>query len=132
MLMQNSIINTLLVVVAWHYEKIIDMKKINTHHEILIFAGTNLACRQLSGLEENSNRKKYSQVEELEKACWNGIIFEMFPQVFGCIYPGKENFLWNVLTGKNYLYINVGPHPVTAEYDTSIDPYFYMMTPYEN
>jgi len=132
LLMQNSIINGLFVVVAWHYEKIKIMKTTNIHHEILFFTGTSLASRQLADTKENSNGKTYSAIEELEKACWNGIIHEMFPEILSSFYPKCQSFLWHVLTGKNFLYINIGPNPVTAEHDTSIDPYFFMMAVSEN
>ena len=130
--MQNSIINGLFVVVAWHYEKIISMKPTNIHHEILFFTGTSLAGRQLADNKENSSGKTYSAIEELEKACWNGIIHEMFPEILNSFYPKCQSFLWHVLTGKNFLYINVGPNPVTAAHETSIDPYFFLMTINEN
>ena len=130
--MQNSIINGLFVVVAQHYEKINDMKTTSTHHEILLFAGTSLASRQHADNKENSKGKLYSAIEELEKACWNGIIHEMFPEILSSFYPNCQSFLWHVLTGKNFLYINIGPGPVTAPHDTSIDPYFFMMTISEN
>ena len=132
MVMQNSIINGLFVVVAWHYEKIKVMKTTNVHHEILFFTGTSLASRQLADTKENSNGKTLSAIEELEKACWNGIIYEMFPEILSGFYPKCQSFLWHVLTGKNFLYINIGPDPVTAEHYTSIDPYFFMMTVSEN
>ena len=132
LLMQNSIINGLFVVVAWPYEKIKIMKTTNIHHEILFFTGTSLASRQLADTKENSNGKTYSAIEELEKACWNGIIHEMFPEILSSFYPKCQSFLWHVLTGKNFLYINIGPNPVTAEHDTSIDPYFFMMAVSEN
>ena len=132
LLMQNSIINGLFVVVAWPYEKIKVMKTTNIHHEILFFTGTSLASRQLADTKENSNGKTYSAIEELEKACWNGIIHEMFPEILTSVYPRCQSFLWHVLTGKNFLYINIGPNPVTAEHETSIDPYFFMMTVSEN
>jgi hypothetical protein len=108
------------------------MKPTSTHHEILLFTGTGLASRRFSTREENGNSKTYSAIEELEKACWNGILFEMFPEILGSSYPKCESFLWHVLTGKNFLYINIGPSPVVAEHDTSIDPYFYMMSVCEN
>lgn len=108
------------------------MKKQTTHHEILLFTGTSLASRQLTSMEENSNGKTFSAIEELEKACWNGILYEMFPEILGSCYPKCKSFLWHVLTGKNFVYINIGPNPVLAEHDTSIDPYFYMMSACEN
>ena len=130
--MQNSIINGLFVVVAWPYEKINDMKKTNPYHEILLFTGTSLASKQFTSTEKNDNGRKYSAIEELEKACWNGMMYEMFPEILGSTYPKCESFLWHVMPGKNFLYISIGANPVPAEYDTSIDPYFFMMNSYEN
>jgi hypothetical protein len=130
--MQNSIINGLFVVVAWHYEKRNDMKTTSIHHEILLFAGTSLAGKPLVNTWENGNGKTYSAIEELEKACWNGMIHEMFPEILSSFYPKCECFMWHVLTGKNFLYINIGPNPVMTEHDTSIDPYFFMMNVCEN
>lgn len=132
MRMQNSIINGLVVVVAWHYEKINHMNTSSIHHEILLFTETTLASKQLAGTEENRHDKKFSAIEELEKACWNGIVHELFPEILGSLYPKCESFLWHVLTGQNFLYINIGPNPVPVEYDCSIDPYFFMMNVCEN
>ena len=108
------------------------MKPTNTNHEILLFIGTSLSNRQFNSREENGSDKTYSAIEELEKACWNGIVHEMFPEILGSFYPKCECFLWHVLTGKNFLYINIGPNPVMAEHDTSIDPYLFMMNVCEN
>jgi hypothetical protein len=131
--MQNSIINTLFVVVAWQYEKIIDMKQTSTHHEILFFANTSLASKQLTGTGKSSRSDRGpSAIEELEKACWDGILHEMFPEILGSIYPISECFLWQVLNGRNFLYINIGASPLIAEQDASIDPYSFAMCICEN
>src|SRR5262245_28274523 len=103
------------------------MKTTSTHHEILLFTGTSLAARQLTIREENGNNKTYSSIEELEKACWNGILHEIFPEMLGSSYPKCECFLWQVMPGKNFLYINMGSKPVAATNESSIDPYFFMM-----
>ena len=108
------------------------MKKISTHHEILLVGGTSLANRQLTGTEENSKHGNLSSIEKLEKACWNGILHEMFPEILGLLYPKCGSFLWQILTGKNFLYINIGAGPVIEGDVTSIDPYFFMMTTCEN
>ena len=78
------------------------MKTTNTHHEILFFTGTSLANRQLTDTKENINGKTNSTIEELEKACWNGIIYEMFPEILSSFYPKCHSFLWHVLSGKNF------------------------------
>ena len=108
------------------------MNQTNLQHEIILFTGTSLTNKQLTNTEENINGRKYSAIEELEKACWNGILYEMFPEILGSTYPKCQSFLWHVLTGKNFVYINIGETPVAAEHDTSIDPYFFMMNSCEN
>ncbi len=108
------------------------MKITSIYHELLLFTGTSLTSKKFTDTEENSQGKKFSASEELEKACWNGIIFELFPEILGSGYPKCERFLWHVLTGKNFLYIHIGPNPVKTENDTSIDPYFFMTNACEN
>lgn len=128
--MQNSIINTLFVVVVWWYKK--KNMKPTSHHEILLLAGTTLAKKQLANSAETDNDGKLRPIEELERACWNGILYEMFPEILGNGYQTDKDFLWHVLTGKNFLYITVGSNPLAAEHDSSIDPYFFMMKTCEN
>ena len=120
------------MVVAWHYVKINDMKKTSHHHEILLIANTSLANKQLTSTRESGTDRKVSALEELEDACWNGILHEMFPEILGSSYPNCEGFLQQVLTGKNFVYINIGASPVIADHDTSIDPYFFAMCVCEN
>ena len=120
------------MVLAWQYEKINDMKPTNTHHEILLIANTSLANKHLAGNEAPGRDNRPASIEELEKACWNGILHDMFPEILNTIYPKCQSFLWKVLTGKNFLCINLGAYPVPAEHDGSIDPYFFMLNTCEN
>lgn len=108
------------------------MKPISHHHEILLIANTSLANKQHTTTRENSQDKKLSTIEELEKACWNGILHEMFPEILGSLYPNCESFLHQVLAGKNFVYINIGASPVIPDHDTSIDPYLFAMCVCEN
>ncbi|HJS56090.1 MAG TPA: hypothetical protein VJ765_16175 [Chitinophagaceae bacterium] len=106
--------------------------KTTSHHEILLFTGTSLASKQLISTDKKGDSRERSAIEELEKACWNGMLHEIFPEILGCGYPKCESFLWHVLPGKNFLYISIGAQPVMAEHETSIDPYFFMMNACEN
>jgi hypothetical protein len=108
------------------------MKPTSKHHEILLFTGSRLASKQFTSKEENNKSKPFTAIEELEKACWNGMLLEMFPEILGSTYPKCQSFLWHVLAGKNYVYINIGPHPVNVDHETSIDPYFFSINNCEN
>lgn len=108
------------------------MKPTNTHHEILLIANTSLANKQLTSNEKNGSDNRPSSIEDLEKACWSGILHEMFPEILDSVYPKCQSFLWQILTGKNFLCINIGASPVPADHDSSIDPYFFMMNSCDN
>jgi hypothetical protein len=108
------------------------MKHTSKHHEIVLFTGSGLASKQFNSKEENSNGKPFAAIEELEKACWNGVLFEMFPEILGSAYPKCKSFLWHVLSGKNYIYISIGPQPVNVDHEASIDPYFFSINNCEN
>lgn len=101
------------------------------HHEIMIFTGTRFASREFCSREENNSRT-YSASEELEKACWAGLLGELLPEIAGDPNHKTESFIWNIVSGKNYLYITMGPHPQVPDSETSIDPYFMMMYACEN
>ena len=103
------------------------MKQETAHHEILLFTGNSSSQRQFCSIEENNKDKKLSPVEELEKACWAGILFEMFPEILGRSYSKREMFIWEIMNGKNFLRISIGPTPTITENETTIDPYFCML-----
>lgn len=109
------------------------MKQETTSHEILLFTGTSFTSREFcSRDDEKDNGKKPSAIEQLEKACWSGMLFEILPElVESC--PGKnESFIWNVMTGKNFLYVSIGPSPLLPETETSIDPYLFQLSTFNN
>lgn len=111
-------------------EKLIKMKQQTSHYEILLFTGTGFSRREFSSREENS--KKLSGIEELEKACWAGMLSEILPEVMPEEGSGKGIYIWNILNGKNYLYITIGPYQMVTDNETTIDPYFFLSATCEN
>jgi hypothetical protein len=108
-----------------------DMKPQTTYHEIMLFTGTRFASREFSSREENKHSSG-SASEELEKACWAGMLCELIPEIAGEPNVKSENFIWNIVNGKNFLYITMGPHPQVHDNATTIDPYFMIMRDCEN
>ena len=104
------------------------MEHSSKHQEILFIINASQANKDLVKNEAHIHSKKYHAIEELECACWNGLIYELFPEMLSYPYPQCKNILYQVLTGKNFLYINIGSTPLIDEFDTSIDPYFFMMS----
>ena len=108
------------------------MKSQTTNYEILVFTSTGFASREICSRDENDKGRKLSPIEELEKACWGGLLYEMFPEILGSFSAKCESFIWNILCGKNFLRISIGPGPSVVENETSIDPYFYSLSACEN
>ena len=98
--------------------------------EVLLFTGTGYYNRQIcirnSDGESNSD---YTVKEKLEKACWDGTLYEMLPELAGGSARLKEGNIWNTTSGENFLFINMDPCSVTAGKQTSINPYFFMWAP---
>lgn len=103
-----------------------------SYQEILLFTDNSFSRREFCPMDEKDNSRKLSSVEELERACWEGMLFEMFPEILGGFTFRRENFIWHIMKGKNYLNISVGATPSITENETTIDPYFYMLGVNEN
>ena len=108
------------------------MKPENIHHEILLFTGTSYARREYCSRDEKDEGRKTTSMEELEKACWAGMLCELLPELMNNFGARPESFIWNIMSGKNFLHITIGPYPMTAENETAIDPYFFLSTTSEN
>jgi hypothetical protein len=103
------------------------MKPQATHQEILLLNSTGLLKRQLC-LNNNDpeSKKGLSPLEQLEKACWDGLLTEMLPGVILNRATGCRNFVWEVFTTKMLIHINIGTDPYIKNRKASIDPcYFY-------
>ena len=105
------------------------MKKQTTFHEILLFTGTEFSNRSLNRKDTyNNSENNLSPIEELERACWDGMLHEMFPEITGSFSNKCESFIWHIMNGKKFLNISVGPVPPVTDNETTIDPYF-LLTP---
>jgi hypothetical protein len=96
------------------------MKPQHVHQEILIFTSTTLSRKALC--RKNSNNKNSPSFEELEEACWEGLLNELVPEIMpSALHP--KMFIWGVHTGKFYLLIDLAGVPGIDELIFSIDPY---------
>jgi len=73
--------------------------------ELLLFTDTSFAKREL--------------------ACWSGLIFEMFPDLFNRS-DRKNMCVWKVNQAEQFIHVELGSTSVSPEHKTSIDPYFFL------
>jgi len=95
------------------------MKSQHVHQEVLIFTNTTLSQKALC--RNNSSNKNNSAIEELEEAFWDGLLYELVPEMM----PSTRNIkmvIWGVYAGEFYLLIDLADSPGITESIFSIDP----------
>lgn len=92
------------------------------NQEILLFTGSSFCSRKFCKRNDEGD-SDHSPLEELEKACWDGMLNEMLPELVGNSTQ-RANYIWNTASGVNFLCINLGS-PITNGKQSSIDPYFF-------
>lgn len=101
------------------------MKTDSTQQEILLLTGTTFSkrewCEKLSGRNNNLTEK-----EQLEQACWNGLLPEILPEIYLHNESDKRLFLWQIKEGKSFIEIDMGEIPGEVDDYFSIDPYSFI------
>jgi hypothetical protein len=104
------------------------MKPEAISREILLMTSTSFAKRQLYERKDTKEHQgKHSPADELEKACWSGLVFEMLPGLFNSD-ERKCLFVWKVNQAEQFLHVQLAGTPGSTDYETSIDPYFFLPT----
>lgn len=97
------------------------MEKI-IQQEILLITGTHFTsrqCWQKNNFEKDSN---FSEADQLQDACWNGLLKEMLPEIYEA---NKDLYLWQIRENKCGLEIELGELPSAVDSYYSIDPYSF-------
>jgi len=102
------------------------MKPQTIIQEILLFTDTSFAKRELCEWDETGRKEAKSSVaDQLENACWSGLLFEMFPDILNQ-HDRKIMCVWKVNQAEQFIHVELGSSSVSPEHKTSIDPYFFL------
>ena len=102
------------------------MKPTSVQQEILLLTGTNFSSRHCYEKDDN-NQNHLTEKEQLEEACWNGLLQQMLPEI--CEQPyGKKLYLWQITETNSFIEIELGELPVEKENYCSRDPYSFLPT----
>jgi hypothetical protein len=101
------------------------MKPESTQQEVLLKTDTYFAQRQWTDktADENAN---LSVIEQLERACWNGLVKELIPELDITLKTNKKLWLWQIHETRFFLALDFYEFPGPKEWETSIDPYLFM------
>ena len=104
------------------------MKPHSLQQEILLVTTSKISRRQLVGDHSFELSQHLSYKEQLEEACWNGLLTEMLPEMMEQTASGKQLFLWHIRKGASFLKVELSEMPPRLEEHFSIDPAFFLPT----
>lgn len=108
------------------------MKHTTINQEILLFSGSSFSRQEFCSKNDTANRPvNYSFIEELERACWAGFLYEVLPELYPP-FSGSKMFVWNILTTNHFLLVNQGTYPQPVETETSVDPHLFLLSVHLN
>jgi hypothetical protein len=99
--------------------------KNSTQQEVLLITGTTFSSAQLSKKDE-SKQNNLTDIEQLEEACWNGLLQEMLPEIFDKNIAQEKSYLWQIKEGKSFLELEWAESPEEKDNFFSIDPYDFL------
>ena len=101
------------------------MPKSSQLQEVIIVSSTKFTAQQY--VERGFNKSNTaSSAETLKKACWNGMLKEMLPELFIPFSPDTQLFLWQMRECKNVFTLEMAENPTELDFEMSIDPYCFM------
>jgi hypothetical protein len=101
------------------------MKTNSTQQEILLMTGTTFSSRQFSDRDDEGKKSGLSEREQLEEACWNGLLPEMLPEIYEQT-GDKKLYMWQITEAASFIEIELGELPEEKEKHFSIDPYAFL------
>ena len=100
------------------------MKSQMTNQETLLFTNTSFAKRELCERDNANPNEVINSADQLEKACWSGLLPEMLPDIFNW-NDQKNMYVWQVNQANQFIHITLGSAPCSPDHLTSINPYFF-------
>jgi|SRR5215467_13947072 len=101
------------------------MKPQIINQEILLVTGSKFFAKPFCK-KDGREQPEFSPMEELEKACWDGMLNDLLPELFENGSAHNNNYIWNTISGVNFLCVSMSRYPMPLEKATSIDPYFFL------
>lgn len=101
------------------------MKPVNNQLEVLFLTGTTFAKNEFES-KNAGNHNGFSREDLLENAFWNGLLFEMLPELKPDSSLKEKTFLRAVNNYHSSLWLNLCSETFTAESASSVDPHQFI------
>ena len=96
--------------------------------EILLFTSTTFSKRELCEKNTSDSNPNLAPKEQLEAACWNGMLDELLPEILHDRSFSEKIFLWQIEMQTSYLRLGMAPCPFVLENQFTVDPYHLFAT----
>jgi hypothetical protein len=93
--------------------------------EILLYTDSQFAHRKWAEKDAGESAD-LSAKEQLEKACWDGLVKELIPELDITLRANRKLWLWQIHETQSFLALDFYEVPGPKENDVSIDPYLFM------
>jgi hypothetical protein len=101
------------------------MKTNSTQQEILLMTGTSFSSRQWC--EKTDFAQNYfTDKEQLQNACWNGLLQDMLPEICKPTAEDKKLYLWQITEATSFIELELGEVPGEIEKNHSINPHSFL------
>ncbi|HEV8285452.1 MAG TPA: hypothetical protein VGQ09_14140 [Chitinophagaceae bacterium] len=94
------------------------------HYEVLFFTCNQFSKRQFC--EKNDCHSDHSTEGQLQRACWDGLVFEILPDIIENPLQKGSEYIWEVEPAENFIEIKIGAAPGPVELATSVNPYLFL------
>lgn len=101
------------------------MEQNSTQQEVLLNTDTQFVHRQWVDKDAGESAN-LSAKEQLEKACWDGLVKELIPELNITLDTNKKLWLWSIHETRSFLALDFYEYPCPKEKEASIDPYLFM------
>lgn len=94
--------------------------------EVLLITGTRFLTENWVKKEDNPANRNLSESEQLQEACWNGLLETMLPEVW--IKPPNDGilYLWDIKEAESFLEIRLSEVPLPIGGRESITPHSFL------
>jgi hypothetical protein len=96
-----------------------------TQQEVLLYTETHFAQRQWAETDAQGSENLNAR-EKLEKACWDGLIKDLIPELDITLNSDRKLWLWQIHQTRSFLALDFYEYPESKESEFSIDPYLFM------
>jgi hypothetical protein len=94
--------------------------------EVLLMTGTSFLAGNCVCKDANVVERNYTEIKQLQEACWNGLVKTMLPEVWIEPPNGGILYLWEVKEAESFLELEIGEIPLPVDRRLSLTPRHFL------